>query len=197
MREMKVKLTFIEPVLGTSANNKQVYSDFIASKAPEGVNIEEEIDALGVDAVTERGTTVFPRLDDDTPFIWDYQIRGFFKEACAALRTVKGMKSVSIKAYKKEIDKRVFVVERRVPFLGVKDVTYNERPLRAQTMQGERISLARSEQINDGSTIEFTIMCLNDDMVPVIEEWLDYGKLSGMLQWRNAGYGRFTWEYVA
>ena len=27
-----------------------------------------------------------------------------------------------------------------------------------------------------------------------VREWLDYGKFSGIGQWRNSGHGRFTWE---
>jgi hypothetical protein len=28
----------------------------------------------------------------------------------------------------------------------------------------------------------------------VLKEWLDYGALRGLGQWRNAGYGAFTYE---
>jgi hypothetical protein len=27
----------------------------------------------------------------------------------------------------------------------------------------------------------------------IIREWLDYGKLRGLGQWRNSGKGRFSW----
>lgn len=32
--------------------------------------------------------TVFPRDKDGTPFIWDYQMKGMFKDACGGLRSV-------------------------------------------------------------------------------------------------------------
>lgn len=35
MKEIKVKITFTEEVLGTLPANKDVYADYIASKAPE------------------------------------------------------------------------------------------------------------------------------------------------------------------
>lgn len=57
---MKVKITFLEPALGTWPNNKNIAEEFIASKAPDASTIEEEIAALGIDAVTEKGKTVFP-----------------------------------------------------------------------------------------------------------------------------------------
>ena len=62
---------------------------------------------------------------------------------------------------------------------------------------GERICLANSEMIPAGAEIEFTICLLKDDMEKVTEEWLDYGKYSGIGQWRNASYGAFTWEEIA
>ena len=30
-----------------------------------------------------------------------------------------------------------------------------------------------------------------------VREWLDYGALRGLFQWRNSGKGRFEWEEVA
>ena len=30
----------------------------------------------------------------------------------------------------------------------------------------------------------------------LVREWLDYGKLRGLGQWRNSGKGRFEWKEV-
>ena len=57
---MKVRLTFLEPVLGTWPSNENVARDFIASKAPDASTIEDEIAALGADVVADKGMTVFP-----------------------------------------------------------------------------------------------------------------------------------------
>ena len=63
--------------------------------------------------------TIFPR-DNGVPIYWDYQIKGFFKDACGMLRKVTGSKSSKIKAYKKEIDGLIkAVVERELLLLGV------------------------------------------------------------------------------
>lgn len=195
MKEMKVRLAFTEPVLGTSPKNENTYRDFIGSKSPDAATVEDEVAALGADAVTEKGMTGFPRMEDGTPFLYDYMIKGFFKDTCGGLRKVKGTCSSKIKAYKKEIDKLVFIAERRIP-LDMKGKTLGEcqRPLRAQTMQGERVSLAISEEAPAGTTIEFTIVMLSDDYEDAVREWLDYGKYSGIGQWRNSGKGRFVWE---
>ncbi len=196
MKTLKVKLTFTEPILGTSPANEEVYRDFIGTKAPDAATVEDEVAALGADAVVEKGMTVFPRLDDGTPFLYDYQIKGFFKDTCGGLRKVKGTRSEKIKAFKKEIDKLIFPEPRCIPILFSGDITECQRPLRAQTMQGERVSLAISEQIPAGATVEFSIVMLSDDHEEAVREWLDYGRFSGIGQWRNSGKGRFTWEEV-
>lgn len=196
MKTLKVKLTFTEPILGTSPANEEVYRDFIGTKAPDAATVEDEVAALGADAVVEKGMTVFPRLDDGTPFLYDYQIKGFFKDTCGGLRKVKGTRSEKIKAFKKEIDKLIFPEPRCIPFLFSGDITECQRPLRAQTMQGERVSLAISEQIPAGATVEFSIVMLSDDHEEAVREWLDYGRFSGIGQWRNSGKGRFTWEEI-
>lgn len=68
-----------------------------------------------------------------------------------------------------------------------------QRPLRAQTAQGERVSLVNSEEIPAGRTCEFDVILLDDSHEKVVREWLDYGILRGIGQWRNSGKGRFTY----
>lgn len=196
MTTMKVKLTFVEPILGTSPANEDIYREFIASKAEDAATIEDEVAALGAEAVAEKGMTVFPRMEDGTPFLYDYQIKGFFKDTCGGLRKVKGSVSAGIKAYKKEIDKLIFPEPRCIPFDSYGEIGVCQRPLRAQTAQGERVSLAMSEEVPAGASVTFDIVCLTDDHVKAVREWLDYGRFSGIGQWRNSGKGRFTWEEV-
>ena len=69
-----------------------------------------------------------------------------------------------------------------------------QRPLRAQTAQGERVSLANSEEIPAGATCEFEVLCMDDTHEKAVYEWLDYGELRGIGQWRNSGKGRFVYE---
>lgn len=196
MKELKVKLTFIEPILGTSPANPDIYREFIGSHAPDAASVEDEVATLGADAVAEKSMTIFPRLDDGTPFLYDYQIKGFFKDTCGGLRKVKDSSSSKIKAYKKEIDKLIFPEPRTIPILFDGEIKECQRPLRAQTAQGERVSLAMSEEIPAGATCEFTVVCLCDDYIDVVRDWLDYGRFSGIGQWRNSGKGRFRWEEI-
>ncbi len=196
MKELKIRITFTEEVLGTSSNNPDIHDEFIASKAPDAPSRAEEVEALGVDEVVEKSMTVFPKLEDGTPFVWDYQIKGFFKDTCGALRKVTGSLSSKIKAYKKEIDGLVFVKERKIPFQNYGKIGECQRPLRGQTAQGERIALAHSETVPADSYIDLTIVCLKDDMMKAVKEWLDYGKFRGLGQWRNSGKGRFEWQEI-
>ena len=71
-----------------------------------------------------------------------------------------------------------------------------QRPLRASTPQGERVSIAISESIAAGAQVEFTIQCFVEDDIDLVREWLDYGRFNGIGQWRNSGKGRFTWEEI-
>ena len=71
-----------------------------------------------------------------------------------------------------------------------------QRPLRAQTAQGERVSIAHSETVPVGSTMEIEITCMDPAHEKLVLEWLEYGKLRGLGQWRNSGKGRFCVEVV-
>lgn len=196
MKLMKVRLTFLEPVLGMSAADPEIHEHYIASKAGDAPKIEEEVAAIGVDGVVERGMTIFPKLEDGTPFMWDYQVKGFFKDACGMLRRVTGSKSAAQRSYKKVIDGLIFPQPRKIPFVLPEDgeITTLQRPLRASTPQGERITLANSEMIPAGTKMTFVIEIWQDDLKPFIEECLTYGSRRGMGQWRNASFGRFRWE---
>ena len=195
MTEMRVRATFMDELLGTAPNNKDIYTDYIASKAPDATNLEDEVAAVGTEAVAEKGMTVFPRTKDGNPFLYDYQWKGYFKETCSFLRKVKGTASEKIKAFKKQIDGLIFIEERET----ILDTHGNElgvcqRPLRAATPQGERVSISCSETAPEGTTCEFTVICMVDSDTDLVREWLDYGKLHGTGQWRNSGKGRFVWD---
>lgn len=205
MKKIKVKLELMEGMLGTSPNNEEIYTDFVASKAPDAASREQEIEALGADGYVEKGLTVFPRDEHGNPIVWDYQIKGFMKDTCSALSRLSkkndaGKKQAAnesgkLTAFKKIIDGLIFPQPRMIPIMlpDGAEITYCQRPLRAQTPKGERIGLAISEEVPAGSTLEFDVVCLDDDHVPAVLEWLDYGQLRGLGQWRNSGKGRFTY----
>lgn len=193
MKTIKVRITTTEAMLGSAPNSKEIMAEYIASKAPDAMSMQEEIEAVGVEAVEEKQMTVFPRHNGE-PIMYDYQLKGFFKDSCGALRKVPGSKSSKIKAYKKEIDGLIFVEPRHIPIRFEGEMSTCQRPLRAATPMGERIALASSEEIPAGAVLEFEVTCLVDSQVELAKEWLDYGRLRGLGQWRNSGKGRFIYE---
>lgn len=196
MKDIKVKLTFTEEILGTAPSDPEVYKKYVASKSEDAAKIEEEVATLGVDEVVNNARTVFSKNADGELIMWDYQIKGFFKDAIGMLRQVKGTACSKITAYKKKVDGLIFVSPRMIEFQNITDIGDCQRPLRAQTAQGERIAIAVSDTINAGATLEFTITLLNEDLEKAVIECLDYGRLRGLGQWRNSGKGTFVYEIV-
>lgn len=193
---MKVRITMLEDILGTLPGDPEVYKNYIASKAPDGISVEDEIELIGEEGVYNKGMTVFIRNKEGKPCIFDYLIKGFFKNAASALRGADGTESQKLSAHKKKIDNLIFISPRLIPLENYDTVEVCERPLRAATAQGERVALSCSESIAAGSTLEFTITALSKDMMAYVLEWLDYGKFNGLGQWHNSGKGRFTWEDI-
>ena len=192
---LKVRVTTFEEILGTASANPEIHEEFIASKAPDAPSREEEVAAVGADEVFEKGMTVFPRVDGK-PIAWDYQWKGFFKDACGCLRKIPGSACEKIKAYKKEIDGLIFVEPRAIPIRFDGEMGICQRPLRGQTAQGERIALASSESIPAGAVMEFEIRMLLPAHEKAVREMLNYGQLRGFGQWRNSGKGRFRYEIL-
>lgn len=205
MKTMKIRITLNEQMLGTSCANKEVHKEFIASKSADAAKSAEELEALPAETLENKAKTVFPRLEDGKPFMYDYQIRGMLKEAlgiqCDLLKEgeVKvGKTKLSKYSHKKIVDNFVFVSPRKIRLSN--DVGEDcVRPLRAETMRGERVSLATSETVPAGTTMEFTITLLAGDakFEQLIRDCLDYGALKGLGQWRNSGCGRFSWEDIS
>ena len=213
MKKIRARLTFTEEVLGTSSNNPEIHAEYIASKAkdrklsgdssidpandPDAL-ILEEMESLTITEEVEKGMTVFPRAENGQPFLWDYQIKGFLKDAAQMLKKVPGTHCSGVKAFKKEIDGLLFTAPRKImlELPPMEEIGRCQRPLRAQTPMGERIALADSETVPAGSTCVVEFVCLTDSMEKLVRECLDYGCLRGIGQWRNSGKGRFDWEEI-
>ena len=197
MKQVIVEITFKEALLGGVPLNRELVEDYVANgHEDETETVYEPDDEI------ERMSTGFHRDNGEragAPFLYDYVIKGFFKDACGCLRRVPKSASSALKAYKKVIDGLIFVAPRRIP-LALPDgqgLTWCERPLRAQTAQGERIALARSEQAPAGTRLEVTLDLLDPRLLGCVQEWLDYGRLRGLGQWRNSGMGRFSYAWDA
>lgn len=193
-----LEVTFFEPLLASSPASPEVYRDFIAGhKRVSAEEAGEEIATLPVDKREELGWSVFHE-DDDGLLFYNHQPRGFLKEAAGA---VTG--STQLSAYRRKIDNWLFVFPRRIYLMrdGVilkKPEGVLERPVRAMTPQGPRITVKRSDLVNPGASYkaELLVMPLGTPFFTEerLREWLDYGALCGQGEWRTGGYG--TFEYT-
>jgi hypothetical protein len=183
-----VRLNFITPLLGTQPQ-KDIALEHTANRYTENGGVLPD-DELGTfDEELQKGTTGFHKIDGK-PILYDYQIKGFLKEAGLTFNGLHG-----VKALRSKIDKYVFVTPRQI-FIHMPEgsvIDYLERPLRADTPKGQRVGIARSEMIPEGSWVEFGLKVYDG---PIDEEMLrdlfSYAQDKGFLQWRNGGYGRAT-----
>ncbi len=187
----RVTLTFTEPLLGTISLNKDLYREFLASKAPNLQDADQEVGT--VEEQLEKGTTGFHRFDG-RPGIYDYAVKGYFKDACSMLARVPDTGSSKLRAYRKVIDGLLFVAPRQILLELSGELGILERTLRAQTAQGERVAIVRSEMAPAGTRLGFSVVILGVITPALLAEWLDYGALRGLGQFRNGGYGRFVYE---
>lgn len=203
MKVFDCKIHLIQEALGTCPGDKEIYESFIASKAPDSASLEEEIAAFGADAVAEKGKTIFLKDEQGHPFIHSYMVKGFLKAAAGACKNSTGSKTAKagLKAHKKKIDTQVFIPnsQRRLywsnpdgSLVSLSDINDCQRPLRADTAQGPRVSLANSETIPSGSVLTFRLYVMDDSLEELVAEWLRYGCLNGLGQWRNSGKGSFV-----
>lgn len=192
----------ITRILGAQAANPKVHSEFIAAKAARLRKSEEETSMLP-EGFEQRGLTVFLR-DNGCLCLADYVVKGFLKEALGALKS-----QIGIVAPASKVDNFVLITPAYLRFSkNDEDVTAPdeifERPLRAMTMQGPRVSVSASETLDAGWTLTFTVHLMENPSSPkskaltfdVIEEALDYGSFKGLGQWRNGQNGRFVWARV-
>lgn len=202
--KMNVKLTLTEDMLGTKPLNPTVFQTFVDQAKEEEKRLEEEkaakaaVEGRSAEEIERCGTTIFHVVNGQRG-IWDYQIKGFFKDAAAATnRMDKELRNnlEKLTAYKTKIDQCIFVFPRFIPIIigNGSEVSMCERPLLADTPQGRRVSLVRSEAIPAGSYLEIEILILSKELCPYVDFWLGYGKLRGLGQWRNSGKGRFAFE---
>lgn len=185
MPEYAVRIQFVEPLLGTVPLDREVYAAKVLSQASE--EIEEEMDT-----VVDRPPLSGFHRDENGPFLYDYAIMGFLKEAGNAMKDIVG-----VKALRSKLERLVVVHPRRIRLPEPAGVL--TRSLRAQTMRGERMAIVSSEYIEAGAILEFTLDVLPNKEVTreVLEQVLAYGRRVGLGQWRSGGYGRFEVVYFA
>lgn len=220
VKDMRVRLTFLDEVLGSLPGDPELHETYIARKAPNAEQKAEELDNMDIESELTKGMTVFPVSRDGQRMFWPYQIKGYVKAAQKFLNMAANKQNkMYITSYRMKIDQLVFIKPVTAEWgdaAGIRinypdkvlqtDINFDgrpddwpecERPLRAQTLKGERVAIAHSESCPPGSWIEFDIRVMGDkQLADNITEWLDYGLYSGIGQWRNSGKGRFIWHEV-
>jgi hypothetical protein len=183
-------LTFTQPILGSTPKQKDLYSQFIASKCPSQEGAEDELDMIPTNGEGMKCTGF--HSDDDGVYLLNYQIKGNLKANGNIIKD--GLK---LKNLKSKINNYVHVFPRHV-WLKEKVDGILERPLRADTPQGPRVALTASEYVSEGVivTIELVLVPNKDITWEVIEQILDHGQYNGISQWRNAYYGTYEWERI-
>ena len=152
------------------------------------------------------GTTVFFWDDKkNLPCIGDHMIYGYLKAAAEAIGRVSDRQRStvfgSISYTQSLINQHVRCEDQFITF--DKDIKTNkdghprflQRSLRAMTAQGPRISLAKSEIVPAGASLVFNLKVMKEsqlDDLNVLKKLFSYGVMSGLGQWRNAGYGMFN-----
>lgn len=193
IKAYELEITFLTEVLG-SQSTKEVAKEHIARRS--GVELAED-EELSLPEQLERGTTVFYKYpNEDTPAIRDYQLKGFLKNAGRVLSGKGGLpKNLSSK-----VNNLVFISPRwmRVELPEGAEMDYLERPILANTAQGPRVALARSETLPIGTKFKCSIEVFPSEITEnVLRELLDYGFYYGLLQWRNGGFGKFRYTLKA
>jgi hypothetical protein len=204
VEEKKFRLVGLQPLLGGVALDKEIFTKYIATKARDFEKENAKEDVENVIDENEKVTGFYRDVDTGNVIIKGYQIKGFMKEAAKALKDQLGLASCVSK-----IDNFVFIAEDNIPVMRggewIKQPdNFLERPLRGETPQGPRVSLAKSEQICGDWYIDITVKVIENKKTAksvaldmgVVEELLSYGQFKGLLQWRNAGYGSFRIEEI-
>lgn len=219
MESRTYRLKGTSPLLGSNPANEEIHSQYIASKAQTLERRVAEENMLptkgdlptpeGLDeAVAEmeqRGLTVFLRDNHGCLCIGNHAIKGFFKGALVTLKD-----QIGIAAAKSKADNLLFIRPDFVPIMDGHGEPQTEpdgikqRPLRADTAMGPRETLVSSEMVDVPWQIEFTVTVVANNGTRAsrkldfdcVEAALDYGALKGLGQWRNGGYGSFTWERI-
>lgn len=204
VEEKKFRLVGLQPLLGGVALDKEIFTKYIATKARDFEKENAKEDVENVIDENEKVTGFYRDVETGNVIIKGYQIKGFMKEAAKALKDQLGLASCVSK-----IDNFVFIAEDNIPVMRggewIKQPdNFLERPLRGETPQGPRVSLAKSEQICGDWYIDITVKVIENKKtaksvaldIGVVEELLSYGQFKGLLQWRNAGYGSFRVEEI-
>lgn len=183
------------------ANAEPATPEALAEIAKETEGIPEDPDDR-----EKTGWTIFME-DAKGRYLLSYMIRGQMSAAAQVLKTY-GKGPSQMKQLNDKVKKYIFVHEKRIYINEVEtpadEQDYGhplihagpngpvcERPLRASTPMGPRVTVTRSDAVLAGATLEFHLKVLDVEGAKIpkgcIESLLQYGECSGLGQWRSSG----------
>ena len=198
---MDFRFRFKREILGTANQNPDVHWDYRLSQAIKEAGLSRERAEAELEAhrkafnaadEKEKSITAFFR-DEVGPYLWDYQIRGFLKEAIKILKGIPGTECSKVTYNKTLVDNLVFVYPVKLYLWLPKDKELGllTRPLRADTPKGQIVALTTSESAPAGTMIDFSLKLNDPKYEAAIMEAFGYGVDKGLGQWRNSGRGSF------
>jgi hypothetical protein len=185
-----LELVFKTELLG-SCPQKQIVEEFLQSKREFELEADE-VKALEYGEQLEKATTFFYRHPEETDVLVlkDHQVKGFLKKVGQTFNGKAGMPA----ALRNKIMTTVFVCPRWIPILDAGTPDFLERPLRAETVQGPRTALARSEMLLPGCRVHCELHVKPGAISEkVLRALLEEGQYWGIGQWHNGGYGLFDY----
>lgn len=141
--EKKFRLAGLQPLLGGVALDKEIFTKYIATKARDFEKETAMEDVENVVDSNDKVTGFYRDVETGNVIMKGYQIKGFMKEAAKVLKDQLGLASCVSK-----IDNFVFIAEDNIPVMRdgkwvEQPDGFLERPLRGETPQGPRVSLAK------------------------------------------------------
>jgi len=170
--------------------------------------LKGDYDALDeiIEEASNKTSTIFLKDKDGLPFLSGHVIKGFLKNAAEQITRTREKKNGlflgSATASIAYLNNYVGIGTNVEFFFNGKkcdidkdlhgNTVYLERPLRAKTAKGERVSLASSEIISNLCDIKFQLRILKGAPIPIEQLFglFEFGEISGLSQWRNSSlYG--------
>lgn len=203
----KFSIETLTQLLGTAPANEELYREYIQSKAPDPEDADDELTTvphqheIDPEQSFQKQITGFHRHPDNNGlYMYDYQIMGFLKSAANTLKDnlpmapdAGGKVRRGIKNARSKVNQFVTVFPRRILIADGPDGIL-QRPLRAQTAQGPRVSLAASEYLEPPIEFDIYIGLIDNKEIGwnTLKTIFSYGEVKiGLLQNRNSGYGKF------
>lgn len=216
----RVTLEFLTPCIGGVPNSLQLIEGWLGTK--NIAKTAEELKVLTDATVAELGGVVEEKasamwtvfkvdpesVTDRGIYLEGRQVKAMFKESSNILREMlvkagggkknKGEDRNRFTNLKSRVAERLHVEEDTIYFTRAEKKLPNsdgssERPIHVQTPMGPRTALKRTDYVNAGTTLSFTVKTLNDGVVDaeLLKLLLEFSGDNGLGADRSQGFGKF------